>query len=1168
MELPYGLKGLPEGYILSQEELADKQDMIDHDVSNTTGGLTAGADYEDGVLIFSADSQEEAELYAEAFSAELVDYGYGVAKIRLLTATVPQAVAAAQNMRLPLPAAYPNYIVSLEPIEVSPVETEKGTSAMSTDAPQRQNWNTWVNEVLTNPDPALLYPTDGYYTDRSWIWQPYQYMHDVVDSYAAWGVTTGKEVLVAVLDTGVNGTNGDHPDLFGKVVEDINVGYGYGDQNGHGTHVAGIIAATMNNGKGGAGIAPDARILSVRVLDADGSGSYDVIIRGIYAAANSGAKVINMSLGGTGYTPLMQEAVDYARERGVTVVAAMGNDGTNCVQYPAACDGVIAVVASNSNNSRATFSNYGSWADIAAPGAGIYSTTITKDGSDTYESWNGTSMATPVVAGIVALYKSVYPRATPAEIEARLKSTATKGGSDLGVGIANAANMLSEKPATPDFLVLDEKGDPIDDSAKASFSSTISCESKLKFYSHIGDKNEFILYTLDGKTPSVKNGAVVVGTKYESPIDLTPYAGKTITVKAVQVNGLGMAGKVLSKKVTITLQITGVTVSGPTRLIAGKTGEFTAVVEPADKANQSVTWSTTPDSMAGAKIDPKTGKLTTPKNVTGSVKVVATSTVSGIESQPFEVTVKQMNPVAKMTLSQTSVSLFIGKSTTLSVTMKDVVGSTVTPDVSWTSSNTKVATVDANGVVTAVAKGSATITCKALDGSGKSAKCSVKVMQAVTDITIAGQYSIAPGASATYKATVLPATADNKKVTWSLVGAPEGVTISSSGRVTVPKDTAPDAIFTVRAVSQDVGIVGTYTVYVAPKCASVSVWFKDETWPGWAPGPNAWNSATQKLTKVGLFNVDLKDSPAPDCIENKITLVASTLAKNGDLIDNDECIVWSSSNLAVASVDEKGNVTAHKAGSAKITAAAMDGSGKKATVTINVTVPVSTMALTSSAPKGTNGMSLLAAGKSFSHKVVFGDTYGKPSNQKVEWGWDVYYTVPQSDGSYQLVSMRDEFAGLISCSGGKLSVKSSAKNLIERYNDRGIQLWAEIYAYAKDGTDGFASHQYQLVSPATVLYYVRTVVNDDIYGADFYCDQAVVPYTEYDENDNIVGTYYISDFVVTSSNPKVVNILGVDSYGDGRHRVWFSPDKAGTAKLTIKTTDGSNKSCSITVKVY
>ena len=132
VELPYGFAGLPEGYVLSSEDLAYKLDMADHDVAQTTASLNPGTDYEDGVLMLSAGSEEEAQLFAEAFSAELVAYTCGMAKIRLQTATVSEAVSAAQDMDLPLPAAYPNHIIHLAPVAPS----QGGASAFNAAPPR------------------------------------------------------------------------------------------------------------------------------------------------------------------------------------------------------------------------------------------------------------------------------------------------------------------------------------------------------------------------------------------------------------------------------------------------------------------------------------------------------------------------------------------------------------------------------------------------------------------------------------------------------------------------------------------------------------------------------------------------------------------------------------------------------------------------------------------------------------------------------------------------------------------------------------------------------------------------------------------------------------------------------------------------------------------------
>ena len=1112
--------------------------MSDYEVSKTVAGLTEGQDYEAGILMVTADSQEEAEVYAGAFSGELVSYSFGVAEIRPLTATVSEAVSAAEDMSLPLPAAYPNYLVRLDPVES---DSDTSASAAGTAVPSEQNWNTWVNENMSSPDPYLRYPTSS----------NYQYMHDVVDTYAAWGVTTGRTaVKVAVIDSGVQA---DHPDLNGKVTQ-ISVGSGTADENGHGTHVAGIIAATMNNALGGAGIAPNVSILSIRVLDASGSGSDAVITRGINAAVSNGAMVINMSLGGYFYNGTMQTAIKNAVAKGVTVVAAMGNDGTNCVNYPAAYDGVIAVVATDATNNRAFYSNYGPWADVAAPGSSVISTCI----NSTYTFKSGTSMACPVVTGVVALYMSKHGWLSPAVIESRLKATATKGGSDLGAGIVNAAKMMSEIPQAPGFRILDGSGSIIADSATYS-GQTVPCESKLRFYMWGADNAQFILYTLDGKNPSVKDGVVVNGNRVlggtAGEIDLSAYAGSSVTVKAVQVNGLGMVGKVLTQKVTVapSTQITGVSIIGPSTLVAGKSVELTAQVLPLDKVDQSVTWKVLPNTI-NATIS-KTGKLTVPKNVSGTITVEARSTVDTNKFGTLKITVKVQAPVAKMALNLSSASCLAGKQLQLSVaSMTDTSGKTVNPsdvDVQWISSNTKLATVDSNGKVTALAKGRVTITCKALDGSNKSAKCSVTITKPVESIAITGMLSIAPGSSATYKAQVYPADAGSKKISWGLSGAPTGTTVSASGAVSVPAGAPLGRVFTLTAYSLDgSGVSGSLQIKIANKCSGLYI--TSATGVGYAPGAVYSSSGRYHVSTVGLFNVDLPNTSAAENV-TKLGVTAEGTTPY---------IAWSSSNPKIATVDGSGNVTAHGAGSVKITAAALDGSNKKATVTVNVTVPTSSISISSSTARMGKSTLYLAFGKSATNKAVFADTYGKPSNQKVTWSFRVKEYGGSNSGADRTsycVSNK-----LVSLNNGKLAIKA---DMVNYWADLDGDLQVVVRATATDGTGVYAEATYTLVHPATQMFIesgyskVNCSANKG-YKVSFYCNQWFLG-----------GNSANGDFIVTSSNPKVASVVEVNHPSDyyaGWYDVIFAtgkPGTKGTAKITIKTTDGSNKSCSFTVYV-
>ncbi len=193
----------------------------------------------------------------------------------------------------------------------------------------------------------------------------------------------------------------DHPDLAGKVIRGDHVDNDWDpyDGNGHGTHTAGIAAAVTNNARGIAGMAPEATIYAVRVLDESGSGTLQNVANGIIHAADNGADVINLSLGSPNDSITLKEAVDYAWNKGVVVVAAAGNDGSAQPTYPAYYSDAIAVAATDSDESKASFSNYGNWVDVAAPGVNIYSTYT--DGG--YASLSGTSMATPHVAGLAGL---------------------------------------------------------------------------------------------------------------------------------------------------------------------------------------------------------------------------------------------------------------------------------------------------------------------------------------------------------------------------------------------------------------------------------------------------------------------------------------------------------------------------------------------------------------------------------------------------------------------------------------------------------------------------------------------------------------------------------------------------------------------------------------------
>lgn len=268
-----------------------------------------------------------------------------------------------------------------------------------------------------------------------------------VSAFAGWDFGQGSgDVKIAILDTGVDM---DHPDLVAKLVDGwdfVNRDENPDDDHGHGTHCAGIAAASTNNGAGIAGIGYNCRIMPLKVLGADGSGYWSDISLAIVHAAKSGAKVISMSLGATEGSLTMREAIDFALANGVTVVAAAGNESTSALHYPAAFPGCIAVGSSDPDDAKSSFSNYGDWVDVAAPGSSIASTYL--DGS--YARMSGTSMAAPLVAGLAGLVWSHLGADSSAQaVRERIESRCDPVGTWVAHGRVNVRMSLSEVVEPP-----------------------------------------------------------------------------------------------------------------------------------------------------------------------------------------------------------------------------------------------------------------------------------------------------------------------------------------------------------------------------------------------------------------------------------------------------------------------------------------------------------------------------------------------------------------------------------------------------------------------------------------------------------------------------------------------------------------------------------------------
>ena len=264
-------------------------------------------------------------------------------------------------------------------VDRQPVDLQPGVAAYQS--------STNPFEIPISKDP---------YLDKQWaLFQ--------MNATSAWQVTKGDpKIVVAVLDTGIDA---GHEDLGGKVIAEVNFTDSptTSDINGHGTEVAGIICASSDNGKGISGLAPECKLMNVKVADDQGRCEETAVAKGVIWAVDRGASVINISLEFKHGSDELEQAIDYAWNQGVIVIAAAGNDGSDLPVYPAGYDNCISVAATRQDGTLAPFSNFGEWVDVAAPGFNILTTTC----GNSYNYQGGTSFAAAYVSGLAALLLSV-----------------------------------------------------------------------------------------------------------------------------------------------------------------------------------------------------------------------------------------------------------------------------------------------------------------------------------------------------------------------------------------------------------------------------------------------------------------------------------------------------------------------------------------------------------------------------------------------------------------------------------------------------------------------------------------------------------------------------------------------------------------------------------------
>ncbi|MBT2571323.1 S8 family serine peptidase [Planococcus sp. ISL-110] len=330
--------------------------------------------------------------------------------------------------------------MDLDVVSVKTVETEE---VAILKVPEGETVDTFIEELETRKDIESVEPdhlVQLTYTPNDPYFNYYQYHHKNIETERAWDKTMGSsDVVVAVLDQGFDI---NHQDLANQIVSPYftsDTGFSVDD---HGTHVAGIIGSSINNYAFGAGVAPKTSIMPIDVFEDDSAYTSDVI-EGIYQAVWAGADIINMSLGSYSYNSQYNNAIQYAYQSGLVIVASAGNDSSSQTRYPASYDNVISVGSTDTYDGSSYFSNWGTDIDIVAPGSSIYSTLP----YNRMGGMSGTSMASPVVAGVAALLLASEPNLTNDQVVDRLLSTAKDLGNYgkdyiYGNGLVNAKEAL------------------------------------------------------------------------------------------------------------------------------------------------------------------------------------------------------------------------------------------------------------------------------------------------------------------------------------------------------------------------------------------------------------------------------------------------------------------------------------------------------------------------------------------------------------------------------------------------------------------------------------------------------------------------------------------------------------------------------------------------------
>lgn len=768
--------------------------------------------------------------------------------------------------------------ISTRSAELSSPEQLSSNDIVKSKVPEGKTLEQFIDEMKKQDNiefaqPNYIYKLNATVNDPQ-VLNNNQWHHDTINDFEAWDTTMGTStVKVAVLDTGADL---DHPDLASQISLQTDVVDDDGDADddlGHGTHVAGIIAATENNNEGGAGVAPNSELIIVDVFlqyfdDESGKWEWGAsttdIIEGINYAILNDADVINMSLGGYSYDPAQESAINAAVDNGIVVVCAAGNDNVTDDHFPSDSSYVISVISTDSSDNKAASSNYGPQKDISAPGENILSTyPISAEYPTGYVYMSGTSMASPVVSGVCALMLSVNPDLSVDQVKNILYSTAvdlgTPGRDDtFGYGRINAEAAVIKATETVSKVTLNNSTLDIQVGNDDSLVATVLPDTALNKNVTWSSSNENIA--------TVTNGAVTGVAEGSANITVTTVDGNLTATCAINVS-------------PNTETVTGVTLDKSTLdLVAGSDGTLVPTILPETAGNKNVTWSTSAEHIATVVDGVVTGVAEGSADVTVTTVDGSFTAVCSVDVSP------DPNIATGVTLDKTTLSLVAGGSDTLVATI--LPDTAIEKNVTWSSSNENIATV-VDGTVTAVAQGSADITVTTVDGSF-TAVCKVNISpgpNSVTSVTLDKTLlELVVDGSDTLVATALPEVAINKDVTWS--SSAKDIASVVDGTVTAVAEGSADIIVTT--------VDGSYTAI-----CTVNV----------SPNPDYVGGVTLSKTTM-------------DLVAGGSGIITATVSPDTAL---NKDVTWTSSDKNVAIVSN-GTITAIAGGNADITATTVDGS--------------------------------------------------------------------------------------------------------------------------------------------------------------------------------------------------------------------------------------------------